>query len=297
MSIDLNLFGALASKTHKEQAIWFLNSMWEKGCGEAQAESLWKQVEMYNGLDLKKRADGCELDELNAHVFLEKLQETMTVKQLRDKLREIGWEKRPMMFPITIYLILKYHADWHYLVNASQGDNTAAVERAQKMLDEANAAVDEAIRTAEASKKAAEAARATEEAAKKAAAEAAARQAEAQEAKVEMERAVAEVKSQEDARDNKTKDLQKKSEEGGAVSRNKAKAELAGHLSEDPLPLRKAKITLEAADRKAAKTLKAATEAREKADAAAAAAEQARKEAEAAAQKAEAAREEADRAA
>ena len=49
--------------------------------------------------------------------------------------------------------------------------------------------------------------------------------------------ALAEVQAQESARDNKTADLTKKSEEGGAVSRNKAKAELAAHLAEDPLPL------------------------------------------------------------
>jgi len=46
------------------------------------------------------------------------------------------------------------------------------------------------------------------------------------------------------------------------VNRNKAKAELAQHLASDPLPLRKAKITQEAAVKKAEKTAKAATEAR-----------------------------------
>jgi len=59
--------------------------------------------------------------------------------------------------------------------------------------------------------------------------------------------------SQEDARNKKTAELEKKSNEGGVVSQNKAKAELAQHLAEDPLPLRKAKITLEAAFKKAEK--------------------------------------------
>jgi DNA repair exonuclease SbcCD ATPase subunit len=246
--------------------------MWGKV--EKEAENFWKWVQMVSELDLKKKAEGCELDELNAHVFLEKNNETMTVKQLRDKLREIGWEKRPMMFPTVVYLIMKFKADWHYIVNAPQGDNQKEIEKAQKMLEEVEKLLQQAIQAAEDAKVAAEAA--------------AARQAEAAEAKIEMERAVAEVKAQEDARDNKTKDLQKKSEEGGAVSRNKAKAELAAHLSEDPLPLRKAKITLEAADRKAAKTLKAATEAREKADAAAIAAEKAVEETQAKLREAEA---------
>ena len=47
--------------------------------------------------------------------------------------------------------------------------------------------------------------------------------------------------------------LKRKSTEGGVVQQNKAKNELAQHLAEDPLPLRKAKITLEAALKKAEK--------------------------------------------
>src|SRR3989338_2677103 len=117
-SNDLEKFTSLAKLTHKQQAIWFLNGMWSKGCGEDQAEAVWQNVQMYAQLDLKKKADGCELDELNAHVFLEKNNQAVTVKELRDKLREIGWEKRPMMFPIVVYLIMKHKADWKYIVNS-----------------------------------------------------------------------------------------------------------------------------------------------------------------------------------
>jgi hypothetical protein len=74
--------------------------------------------------------------------------------------------------------------------------------------------------------------------------------------------------------------LKKKSEEGGVVSRNKAKNELAQHLAEDPLPLRQAKITAEAAVRKAEKATKAAAEAKELAIADAEKATQARAAAE-----------------
>src|SRR3989338_5346720 len=130
--------------------------MWEKGAGEAEAENFWKWVEMYAQLDLKKKVEGCELDELNAHVFLEKNHQALTVKELRDKLREIGWEKRPMMFPVVVFLIMRYKADWHYIVNAPQGNNQDLIDTAQRMLDEAQAAVDEAIRSAEAAKAAEE---------------------------------------------------------------------------------------------------------------------------------------------
>jgi hypothetical protein len=64
------------------------------------------------------------------------------------------------------------------------------------------------------------------------------------------------------ADDNRTAELQRKSTEGGIVQQNNAKAELAQHLSEDPLPLRKAKITLEAATKAAEGARQVAEEAR-----------------------------------
>jgi len=73
----------------------------------------------------------------------------------------------------------------------------------------------------------------------------------------------------------------------GVVQKNKARNELAQHQSQDPLPLRQAKLTTEAAERKADKARKPFKEARERAEAAraeaqrtAAAAAKARKEAE-----------------
>ena len=57
-----------------------------------------------------------------------------------------------------------------------------------------------------------------------------------------MDAALAEVRAQEDAYNARTADLTKRSEEGGVVSRGKAKNELAQHLAEDPLPLRRAKV-------------------------------------------------------
>jgi len=110
-----------------------------------------------------------------------------------------------------------------------------------------------------------------------------------------LEAALAEVKKQEDAYNAKTEDLKKKSEEGGVVSRNKAKNELAQHLAEDPLPLRQAKITAEAAVRKAEKATKAAAEAKELAIADAEKATHARAAAVADAHAAEASRAEAEK--
>jgi len=94
-------------------------------------------------------------------------------------------------------------------------------------------------------------------------------EAEARKAKAELEQSLAELKAQEDAYNNKTAELKRKSEEGSVVQQNKAKAELAQHLAEDPLPLRRAKINNEASVRKADKTAKAAAAAVEAAVAAA----------------------------
>jgi hypothetical protein len=49
---------------------WFLNAFWEDGM-EKEAEHLWKWSDKIKTYDLQKGADGCDLDELNAHRFLE----------------------------------------------------------------------------------------------------------------------------------------------------------------------------------------------------------------------------------
>ena len=70
------------------------------------------------------------------------------------------------------------------------------------------------------------------------------------------------MKAQEDAYNAKTDELKRKSE-GGGVAALRAKNELAQHLEEDPLPLRRAKITQEAAVKKADKAAQAAAAALE----------------------------------
>jgi glutathione S-transferase len=71
-------------------------------------------------------------------------------------------------------------------------------------------------------------------------------------AKGELEAAVAELHAQEAALEKQKTDLEAKKEDpsGGAVSRGKAASMLSSLLDEDPLPLRKAKISQEAALRR-----------------------------------------------
>jgi len=101
-----------------------------------------------------------------------------------------------------------------------------------------------------------------EAASKRAEVEAKEREDEAHAAKAELEAALNELHALEAAYNEKTQALTKKTEEGGVVSRNKAKNELAQHLGEDPLPLRKAKITQAAAVKKAERATEAAAAAR-----------------------------------
>lgn len=248
----------LSSQTYKNQAVWFLNAFWNS-FAEKEAENIWTYVHHCNDLDLQDHEAGHQLDEMMAHRFLELIKSTLTVREMRDGLRAVGIEKVKHV-PLVNFLIFKYKVDWHVLVNASQGDNQEEVAEAQRKLEQVQAAFEQVQQTAK---------------------EAKIRDAEAKKAKAELEAALAELKAQEDAYNNRTKELERKAEEGGVVSRNKAKAELAQHLATDPLPLRKAKIDQEAAVRKAERTAAEAAAARQAAEAALEAAQQRLAEAEA----------------
>eukprot|EP00010_Vexillifera_abyssalis_P002365 CAMPEP_0201560276 /NCGR_PEP_ID=MMETSP0173_2-20130828/78187_1 /ASSEMBLY_ACC=CAM_ASM_000268 /TAXON_ID=218659 /ORGANISM="Vexillifera sp., Strain DIVA3 564/2" /LENGTH=387 /DNA_ID=CAMNT_0047974721 /DNA_START=43 /DNA_END=1207 /DNA_ORIENTATION=- len=264
----------LCKLTYKAQTVWFMNGFWDKI--EDDAEKLWDLVHLHAKFDLQEGANGSGLDELNAHRILESLNETQTVRELRQKLRQtgaIGEKDRPKTVPITHVLLFKYGVDWETLVNASQGDNSAEIAEAQRQLEAVQAAFQEsearateaAAALAEAESTAAEA-KATEEAAKQREAEAKEAEAPFKAAQEEVEAALAELKAQEEEYNGKIEDCKKRSESGGVVTRNKAKNELAQLLAEDPLPLRRAKITLEAANKRADKARAPFLAAREKAE-------------------------------
>ena len=153
-SSDLEKLHNLCKKTHKEQAVWFLNAFWED-FAEGEAENLWRFVDTIHTIDNAKAA-GTELDELEAHRFLEKADEAHTVLEMRNRLRKtgaIGENERPKTVPLSHYLLFKYDAKnanlFHELVTRSQGDNQKQIEEAQAKLDAVQAAFDEASRTAD----------------------------------------------------------------------------------------------------------------------------------------------------
>jgi len=230
-SSDSEKLADLCKRNYKAQAIWFLNAFWTDFASK-EADNIFQWKAIFDKLDLQKNADGNELDELNIHRLLEQIQTTMTVRELRDYIRDIGVEKVKYV-PMAHYLIARFKANLHKLVTASQGDNQEEVDKAQRMLEEVLALF-----------KAAEA-----------------RQKEAQTAEAELKTALAELKKQEDEFNSKTEDLTKKTETGGVVAQNRAKNELAQHLASDPLPLRRAKLNTEAATKKAEKARQAADDA------------------------------------
>jgi uncharacterized membrane protein YqiK len=274
----------LSNRTYKEQAIWWLNAYWHKH--ENEADLAWSFVKKFVQLDLEKKAEGSGLDELNAHRFLESLGETLTVKELRETVREtgaLGPNERPKLVPLIHYLLFRFRktTDWHYLVNASQGDNKSEIEEAQRLLEQVIQAFEESRQKAEAAAHSLKEAQTREANAKKSEAEAQARHAESERAQEELRVALNELKAQEDEFNAKTNAFKSKSEDESVsvVNRNKAKNELAQHLASDPLPLRKAKISQEAAVKKAEKATAAAAEATKAAERAREAAEKARHEA------------------
>merc|ERR1712137_610034 len=139
---DLDKLHELCQKTYKEQAVWFLNAFWDTK--ESEAERLWDYVQKLNELDLEHHEEGSALDEMKAHVFLEKFDETLTVREMRAKLRStgaIGETERPKAVPLTHYLLYKYNVDWHQLVDETrQGSNKEEMEKAEQLLKEVLAA-------------------------------------------------------------------------------------------------------------------------------------------------------------
>lgn len=78
-------FLELTRMKYADQAKWFLNAFWKEGMQD-EAEKVWLHANKFMELDEKKK-DGNELDEFWSHKFLESLGETLTVIQLREKLR------------------------------------------------------------------------------------------------------------------------------------------------------------------------------------------------------------------
>jgi len=250
----------IESRNYAGQCKYMLNGFW--GTLEKDAELIWNWCQSFNELDQDKHADGNELDEFWSHKFLEGLGETMTVIEMREKFRKIDADFNKHMSMVE-YIMFRYGFSIPSVLTCPQGDNTAGIKKAQAMVDEAQKALDEMNAKLASAKEAAEHAKEAAEAAKKAAKAVA-------EAEAEAKAALAELQAEEKAFEDKKAALEKTKNDMsiGVVKRNKAANELDQLMSEDPLPLRKAKINQSAAVKKCERATKAAEAASEKADAA-----------------------------
>lgn len=272
-------FQKITGMTHTEQGVWWLNGFWKEKCGQEYAETLWKEVHLaielesgrpkIYGSKVWEVKEGCDLDEFKAHNFLEKLGGTMTVVELRKKLAALDIDKNNKM-ALSEYLLGKFQKTPEQLISAPQGGQAEAskLEAAKKAVADAAAALSQAI--------------AREEASTKAAKEAEKALWASETAKAELAAAVAELEAQEKALADKKAGYQSKIDDPNlsAMKKGTAKNELAQLESEDPLPLRKAKITQGAALKKAEKAAKLAADEKEAADVAARNAAEAKADAE-----------------
>lgn len=122
-------FEEVCSRTHVRQAQFFLNAFWQEHGDQAQQVYLWTQA--FIELDPKSE-DGSEVDEFNAHKFLEHFGQTMTVLELRKKLREIDINKDGKM-SIIEFLVAHFKVQVQELMSRPQGVNEQLI-RAQDAL-------------------------------------------------------------------------------------------------------------------------------------------------------------------
>eukprot|EP00727_Mastigamoeba_balamuthi_P004727 m51a1_g14252 hypothetical protein (327) ;mRNA; f:266776-268494 len=269
----------IGQKRYADQAKWMLNGFWDQL--ENEAENVWTWVQGFAHFDEEKRAEGHDLDEFWSHKFLESLGQTMTVIEMREKFRAIDADFNKRMSLIE-YMMHRYKFPVEAVINAPQGENKEEIAKAQAMVDAAQRAVDDLTVKLEASRTATEKAKAAAAEAKKTA-EA------AWFADQENKKALEELHRQEKAYEDKKSELQRLKDDStiGIVRRNKAANELDQLLSEDPLPLRKAKITQAATVKKSEKASQLASEAKARADADAEAADAAERAVEEAVREAE----------
>jgi len=257
-----------------DQTKFFLNAYFDDVIGKGEGENVWAWTNKFIELDKEKGKNGDSLNEFDAHRFLEQIGETLRVVELRDMLREIDLDFNKRM-AIVEFLIYRYKKTITELLKKPQGDSSLlavaeqklksvseAFERLQTQLAEQKVIEDNARVTLAAQIKQEEAVKAAE---------------------AELRAAVDSLSAEEKARADKIADLELKSTTGSSqVAKSKAAAELAQVKQEDPLPLRKAKITQEAALKKVERERKAAEAATAKTEATKREAEQKTKEVEAA---------------
>jgi len=290
----------IAQRNYAGQACWILNGFWDELQGEAETiYQLWQKMvsldiqnkkegrdldEFYSHkfletlgetltvIALRERLRQIDLDNNNRMSFLEYLvfRYKKTVKEVvtspqGDNKKEI--EEATQLLESAQQALEEMQRkldDQKRLLDAQkQAERVAenAYKASEKAKHEAEVALEAQRRVEQEVRDAEEEVRKAEEEVRKAEAEVKAKEDAARAAENENKAALAELHKQEEDYKNKIAALEKASQEGTVVQKNKAANELAQLKGEDPLPLRKAKITQESAVRKAEKARKEAEQA------------------------------------
>jgi len=231
---DKKRFLELTRMKYADQAKWYLNGFW--GAAEKEAENIWKFAQKFIELDQKHGKAGCELDEFLSHKFLESLGETLTVLELRQKLRKIDLDANGRM-ALLEYLCFRFHNSVAQAVNNPQGggDNQKEIDAAATLLEQLNNALAELQKQLELQRVALENQRKAE--------------ASVQKAEDELRTAVTALHSQQEQYNKQCAELDAKTKDDklGAAKRGVAASELAALKGKDPTPLNRAKLVQGAA--------------------------------------------------
>jgi len=223
---------------YEAQAIWFANGFYSIVKDDLnKIYDWWKAfVELDKQGPTKKGADGNELDQFWSAKFLEDNVKALTALQRKEALKVIDVDNNGKMSMIE-FLAWHYKQEPAMVARAPQGDNEAQIKRAQEQMAKVQKAMAEVINSLAFLKQ---------------------QQEELAKLKAELEVAVAELHRQQEAFDSKLASLDAiaNDESASTVKKSKASNEAAQMRAEDPLPLRKAKITQEAALRKVEKQQK-----------------------------------------
>jgi len=229
-----NDFQKVCEKKYQDQAKYFLNAYWSEI--QSKCEDIYVAWQKFLELDKQQWSalpegkksetwvEGNALDEFWSHKFLESIGKTLSVVEFRNEFKKIDANTDKKM-GIVEFLLWEHKKSVKELMMRPQGSGDATeIIQAQKLLDEVTTAFSTADKKAK----------------------------ELEHAENELKKELTALKEQEDQYNNKTKELTAKSE-GSGVAAMRSKNELAQHLAEDPLPLRKAKLSTEAATKKAEK--------------------------------------------
>jgi hypothetical protein len=284
-------FAELSKLAYKAQMVYFLNGyLGGNSFSAADANVVWDFYKAFVELDKlgadRKGEAGNELDQFWSAKFLEDNDKAITALERKAALKvkrihffffffffffsktltslnslykTIDVDASGKMSLIE-YLTWKYKKSIDEVAVLPQGDNAAAIAAAQKRLDAVLVQLKECEERLEAQK-------AAKLANERAIAALEKEEAELSKLQEELKAAVAALEAEQKLYNDKCNALQNKINDPSTSSMQKSKAsnELAQLKSEDPLPLRRAKITQEAAVRKTEKQLKQVALAKEEA--------------------------------